>query len=205
MKAVADSAEGDILTEEANPNPRTPYGKSKLAAEKYLLSKKLPSSKRLYIFRPAMIHGPGNKGNLNLLYSAIKHGIPYPLGAYSNNRSFTSINNLLFIIKSFLHADISSGIYNVCDDNPLSTIEIATLINQSLGRPGKIWNFPKTLVNGLARAGDFFHLPFNSERLLKLTETYIVSNAKLKMALKADSLPVPAREGLIDTLRSFNA
>ena len=205
VKAVADSVEGDILTEEADPRPKTPYGKSKLEAENYLLSKELPLEKRLYIFRPAMIHGPGNKGNLNLLYSALKSGIPYPLGAYDNKRSFTSIQNLLFIVESFLQSEIPTGIYNVCDDEPLSTIEIATLINQSLGRPEKIWNIPKLLIDGLAKTGDFLHLPFNSGRLQKLTETYVVSNAKLKLALKADSLPVRASEGLLDTLRSFNA
>jgi nucleoside-diphosphate-sugar epimerase len=204
VKAVADSVEGEILTENTSPNPKTPYGRSKLEAETYLLSKELPSDKQLYIFRPAMIHGPGNKGNLNLLYSALKSGIPYPLGAYDNKRSFTSIQNLLFIVESFLNSEIPSDVYNVCDDEALSTIEIATLINQSLGRPEKIWNIPKTLINGLAKTGDLLHLPFNSERLQKLTETYIVSNAKLKLALKTDTLPVGAREGLLDTLRSFN-
>ncbi len=204
VKAVADSVKGEILTEEAVPNPKTPYGRSKLEAETYLMSKALPPDKRLYIFRPAMIHGPGNKGNLNLLYSVLKSGIPYPLGAYNNKRSFTSIQNLIFILQSFLKADIPSGVYNVCDDQALSTIEIATLINQSLGRPEKIWNIPKLLINGLAKTGDLLHLPFNSERLQKLTETYVVSNAKLKLALKTDTLPVGAREGLLDTLRSFN-
>ena len=205
VKAVADSVEGEILTEEANPKPKTPYGRSKLEAENYLLGKKLPADKRLYIFRPAMIHGPGNKGNLNLLYSVLKSGIPYPLGAYNNKRSFTSIQNLLFIVESFLEADIQSGVYNVCDDEPLSTIEIATLMNQSLGRASNIWNVPKALINGLATIGDLLHLPFNGERLQKLTETYVVSNTKLKSALKTDVLPVKAREGLLETLRSFNA
>jgi nucleoside-diphosphate-sugar epimerase len=204
VKAVADSVEGEVLTEEVPPNPKTPYGQSKLEAEKFLLNKVLPTDKRLYIFRPAMIHGTGNKGNLNLLYSALKSGIPYPLGAYNNKRSFTSIQNLLFIVDSFLTTDISSDVYNVCDDEPLSTSEIATLINQSLGRRGKIWNIPKTLINGLAKTGDLLYLPFNSERLQKLTETYVVSNAKLRSALKTSTLPVQAREGLLDTLRSFN-
>ena len=203
VKAVADSVEGEILTEETDPKPKTPYGRSKLEAEKYLLSKSLPPDKRLYIFRPAMIHGPGNKGNLNLLYSALKRGIPYPLGAYNNKRSFTSIQNLLFIVESFQKSDIPSGVYNVCDDEALSTIEIARLINQSLGQEGKIWSLPKILINGLAKAGDILHFPFNSERLQKLTETYIVSNAKIKLALKIDALPIQTNAGLLDTLRSF--
>ena len=204
VKAIADTVEGKVLLEDATQSPKTHYGKSKLEAEKYLLSRVLPTGKQLYIFRPAMIHGPGNKGNMNLLYSVLKSGIPYPLGAYNNNRSFTSIQNLFFIIESFLLNDIPTGVYNVCDDEPLSTIEIATLINQSLSQQGKIWKVPKTFINALAKTGDLLHLPFNSERLKKLTETYVVSNERLKLALEIDALPVPAREGLLYTLRSFN-
>ena len=43
-----------------------------------------------------MIHGPGNKGNLNLLYGVVKKGIPWPLGAFENRRTFTSIENIYF-------------------------------------------------------------------------------------------------------------
>ena len=68
VKAVADSVEG-LLYEDHIPNPQTHYGKSKLLAENYILSKKISKSKRFYILRPCMIHGPGNKGNLNLLYN----------------------------------------------------------------------------------------------------------------------------------------
>src|SRR5690606_30291220 len=86
VKAVADTVDG-ILTEEVLANPLTPYGKSKLEAEEYLLSKELPVGKRLFIIRPCMIHGPGNKGNLNLLFNIVKRGIPWPLGSYNNQRS----------------------------------------------------------------------------------------------------------------------
>ena len=57
-----------------------------------------------------MIHGPGNKGNLILLYNVIKKGIPYPLGAFENRRSFTSVDNLCFVISQLIEKDIESGI-----------------------------------------------------------------------------------------------
>ena len=66
VKALADEVKG-ALTEEYLPNPITHYGKSKLLAEKYILSQQIPEGKRVFILRPCMIHGPGNKGNLNLL------------------------------------------------------------------------------------------------------------------------------------------
>ena len=76
VKAVADVVDG-ILTEDVIPNPKTVYGKAKLAAEVYILSKEIPENKRVYILRPCMIHGPNNKGNLNLLYSLVSKGIPW--------------------------------------------------------------------------------------------------------------------------------
>src|SRR5690606_4771811 len=70
VKAAADTVEG-ILSEEIKPSPQTDYGKSKLMAEEYIRSQVLPEGKSYYILRPCMIHGPGNKGNLNLLYKLV--------------------------------------------------------------------------------------------------------------------------------------
>jgi nucleoside-diphosphate-sugar epimerase len=203
VKAVADTLNNEVLTEEIEPNPKTPYGKSKLDAEKYIMSKQIPKDKQVYILRPAMIHGPGNKGNLNLLYSILKKGIPYPLGAYHNVRSFTSIHNLLFLLEKFLELDVESGTYNVCDDESLSTSDIAQVVNQSLGKSGRIWNIPKPIIKVIARVGDVISLPLNSERLKKLTESYVVSNQKIKDAIGLKDLPYNAQEGLVTTLDSF--
>jgi len=204
VKAVADSVEGSILTELTKPNPKTPYGKSKLAAENYILSHCLPYNKKVYILRPAMIHGFGNKGNLNLLFSMVQRGIPYPLGRYDNSRSFTSIKNLLFIVEQFISREIKSGIYNICDDEPLSTVKIVEMIYDVLGTKPKILNLPKSLVQTLAAAGDFLRLPLNSERLKKMTESYIVSNSEVKKTLMIKALPILARDGMRLTINSFS-
>ena len=101
VKAVADEVK-DILSEDQIPSPKTHYGIAKHQAEQYILSKELPESKRVYILRPCMIHGPGNKGNLNLLYQLVAKGLPWPLGAFENQRSFLSIENLCFVITNIL-------------------------------------------------------------------------------------------------------
>lgn len=202
VKAAADEVKGE-LSEEHHPNPLTHYGKSKLLAEEYILSKYIPKDKRVYILRPCMIHGPGNKGNLNLLYKIVSKNIPWPLGAFKNKRSFCSIENLMFIIKELIERDdIPSGIYNVADDEPLSTNELINLIAQSQKRKPKVWKFSKIIIEQLARLGDKWHLPLNSERLQKLTDSYIVSNQKIKNAL-GKSLPVSSKEGLTKTFQSF--
>jgi len=208
-KAAADKVDG-ILTEDVVPSPVGPYGESKIAAERYILDKletwnlkpETPA-KQVYIFRPCMIHGPGNKGNLNLLYNVVKKGIPWPLGAFENRRTFTSVENMCFAVNGVLTKDVPSGVYNMGDDEALSTNELIEEICKSLGKKAHIWELPRGLMNGVAKVGGWLHLPLNSERLRKLTESYISSNAKIKKALGVEKMPVDARTGLRMTLKSF--
>ena len=51
--------------------------------------------------------------------------------------------------------------------------------------------------------GGRLHLPLNPERLQKLTENYVVSNAKIKAALGMKQMPVRAKDGLRETIKSF--
>ena len=203
VKAAADEIVG-ALTEEHLPNPITHYGKSKFLAEQYILSKVIPEGKRFYILRPCMIHGPGNKGNLNLLFKIVSKDIPWPLGAYKNKRSFCSIDNLCFIIKELIENEsIPSGVYNVADDEPLSTNDLIRLMADSQGKKSHIWNIPKLIITSLAKFGDLISLPLTTDRLQKLTESYIVNNTKIKQAINK-LLPVSSRDGLLNTLKSFN-
>jgi nucleoside-diphosphate-sugar epimerase len=202
VKAAADVVY-ETLTEDVVPSPKTHYGIAKQQAEQYILSHKLPYGKRVYILRPCMIHGPENKGNLNLLYQLVSKGLPWPLGDFHNKRSFLSIENLCFVIKELLeNTTIPSGIYQVSDDVSLSTNELIHLLGISLDKKNKILNIPSSWVKRLARLGDFLHLPLNSERLQKLTENYVVSNQKIVRAL-GKSLPVESREGMLKTFQSF--
>ena len=203
VKAVADTVDG-VLEEDVEGKPFTSYGKSKLEAEQYLLAQALPEGKRLFIIRPCMIHGPGNKGNLNLLYKVVEKGIPWPLASFENCRSFLSIDNLCYLIEQMLiQTDMPSGVYNFSDDEAVSTNELVTIIGNSLGKKNQLWRIPKGLIRGVVKIGDVLPLPLNSERLKKLTESYVVSNAKIKEVLGLDKLPLTAREGLEKTIRSF--
>ncbi len=201
-KAAADRVLG-VLTEDVVPSPVGPYGESKIKAEEYILSNELSPDKSVYIFRPCMIHGPGNKGNLNLLYNVVRKGIPWPLGAFENRRTFTSIENMCFAVKGVLTSDVESGIYNMGDDEALSTNELIEEICKSLGKKTHIWRLPKGLMTGIAKIGGWLHLPLNSDRLQKLTENYVSSNSKIKRALGVNKMPVDARTGLQRTLESF--
>jgi len=202
VKAVADTITGE-LDEDVVPNPLTHYGKSKLMAEEYIRSHDLPLGKSFYILRPCMIHGPGNKGNLNLLYQLVKKKIPYPLASFKNKRSFLSVENLCFVISELiLRRDISSGVYNIADNEALSTNDVVKILAKSLNNKVRLWHLAPSIIKLIAKLGDAIHLPLSTERLNKLTESYIVSNAKLVTAL-GKSLPVTARDGLHVTSNSF--
>ncbi len=225
VKASADTlGDGETLTENHPPDPQTAYGQSKLAAEQYIIKKVFQQSgdaphldavdfsesavyrtsrKRVFILRPAMIHGPGNKGNLNLLYRIVKKGLPWPLGAFSNLRSFVSMDNVAYLLRQIIDQPVSPGVYNLADDEPVSTNQLIRLMAESLRRKPCIWPVPPGLIALLARAGDTLRLPLNSERLKKLTESYVVSNARIKQALGVRSLPVDTLSGLKKTLASF--
>ena len=213
VKAAADSVVGDMLTEDVIPTPVGPYGESKIAAEEYILSKlrsehgelkvAMQRDKQVYILRPCMIHGPGNKGNLNLLYNVVKKGIPWPLGDFENKRSFTSIDNLCYVVEGLLTKDVASGIYHMGDDEALSTNELIALMCKAMGKEPHIWKMNRKMMEGCAGLGTLLHLPLNTERLRKLTENYVVSNEKIKSALGIDRMPVRAADGIMKTIRSF--
>lgn len=208
VKAAVDKVPGDVLTEDVTPCPVGPYGESKVRAEEYIQQclngeAALYSGRDVVILRPCMIHGPGNKGNLNLLYGFVKKNLPWPLGSFDNRRTFTSIENLSYVIASLLDKSVESGIYNMADDEALSTNELIEVMCAAMGKKTHVWRISKGFIRMAAGVGDVLHLPLNTFRLTKLTENYVVSNAKIKHALGISAMPVVARDGLTRTIKSF--
>lgn len=176
----------------------TPYAKSKKNAEEYIISR--TDKKKVYILRPCMIHGKGVKGNLPLLFKVMKAGIPWPLATFENQRSFASIGNVCFVVSELLTKDVESGIYNLSDDEPISTNELVELICKCQGKSVRLWRIPRAVMTICAQIGDILNLPLNTERLGKLTENYVVDNSSIKQALGIEVMPVGTKEGLKSTI-----
>ena len=172
------------------------YGRSKLAAEEFL-------GGRAIVLRPAMIHGPGNKGNLNLLWGLAKRGLPWPLAAFENKRSFASVGNVCAAVEALCERGVN-GVYPVADDEMLSTNRLIELIAEACGKRARLWKLPKLFMKAAAKVGDVLHLPLNTERLGKLTEDSFVDNAELKRLLGWEKMPVTAEAGMRETLGSFS-
>ena len=91
----------------------------------------------------------------------------------------------------------------MANDEPLSTNELILILTDSQNKKLKIRNVPKSLIKSLAKIGDVLRLPLTTERLQKLTDSYVVSNQKIKTAI-GKPLPVSAKDGLLKTFNSFH-
>ena len=100
--------------------------------------------------------------------------------------------------------NIQPAAFRMWNDESLSSNELITLMANVMGKPDRIWKWNKSFVQLAAKVGTVFHLPLNTERLQKLTENYIVSNAKLKNALGIKNMPVRAEDGFRKTISSIN-
>ncbi len=204
ISAVAEEMSESSLDEEADCHPVTDYGITKRMAEEFLLKQNMPLNKKIIILRPTRIHGPNDKGTIFKLYKMTQK-IPYPFGSIDNQRSFLAFDNLIFLLRKIInnHNSIKTGIYNVNDDEPLSTLRIINLLKEYSNPKLKIINIPKVFFEYLAKIGDIFRLPFNTVILNKITQSRIVSNQKIKVVLGIEKLPLTAEEGLIKTINSF--
>ncbi len=189
----------ELITEDISPEPISHYGKSKLLSEEYLKKYFSLNNKFIIILRPSLIYGPGNKGNLSLLENLIKKKIPWPLGLFNNKRTFCSIYNFNFIINELINSEIrKSDIYNICDDDYISTNKLYEIIASSLNVNYKIYNIPIFIIKMFALLGDFFNFNFNTKNLNKLSSNLYISNYKIKKFIDK-KLPYTTKQALIKT------
>jgi nucleoside-diphosphate-sugar epimerase len=203
VKAIADTTE-EIINEQTQPNPTTPYGISKRRAEAYIENLVLPPGKRIFILQPTLIYGKASKGNMQSLLHFVKKKLPYPFANYHNQRSFLNVNNFAFIIEQILRQrTIKGGRYLIADDEALSTVDLIQIIAEELGIRPNLIKVPAMLINTLASIGSVLKLPLNKQKVSKITENYVVSNQKIKSALAIEKMPFTIADGVKDMIDSL--
>jgi hypothetical protein len=109
----------------------------------------------------------------------------------------------MFIMKHLMkRKDFSLRVYNVADDEALSTNDVISILAESQNKKAKIWKFSKSLIQFLVKLVDVRRLPLTTLRLQKLSKSYVVSNQKIKTVIGKPS--VYDKKGLLETLNSFN-
>ena len=123
-----------VLTDHTAQRPVTAYGRSKLAAEEATKSALANSDCAWTILRPPLVYGPGNKANFGLLVKLVKSGIPLPLAAVRNRRSFICVENLVDLITTCLGNPKAFGkTFLPSDGEDVSTPELIRAIARANG------------------------------------------------------------------------
>jgi len=143
IRAQAGPACDHPLTETDAPHPVDAYGRSKLAAEEAIRGASLPFT----ILRPALIYGPGVKGNLADLVQLARSPWPLPFGALRNRRSLLARSNLVAAIHLALVAPaMLNETYVVADLEPLTMAGIVAALREGLGRGPRLIPVPPSLL-----------------------------------------------------------
>lgn len=138
--------------EEDSPSPEDPYAISKFEAEEGLLSLAAETGLEVVIIRPPLVYGPGVKANFLSLIRIIESGVPLPLANCRNHRSLVALPNLVdFIVHCLEHPSAGNQIFLVADDEGLSTPDLVRRIAHTLGAVPKLFSFPLSPLNLIAR------------------------------------------------------
>jgi len=144
---------GRPFTAEDPPNPQNPYAQSKLEAELGLFALAEESALEVTVIRPPLVYGPGVKANFATMLGWVDRGIPLPLGAVYNKRSFVFVSNLAdLIILSATHPKAAGQVFLVSDGEDISTTELFKKMAQALGRPSWIMPLPAAFLTMAAAA-----------------------------------------------------
>lgn len=133
--------------EDDPPHPEDAYAVSKYEAEKGLREIAAQDRLDIVIIRPPLVYGPGVKANFRTLMRAIESGVPLPLGAVDNRRSFVALDNLTdFIATCMTHPAAVNETFLVSDGEDLSTPELIRRLARAMGRPARLVSVPPTLL-----------------------------------------------------------
>lgn len=191
-----------LVTLDTPCKPETPYGRSKLAAERALIDQSRGTSMVWTVLRPTLVYGPGNPGNMRRLVGLVRRGVPLPLGAVANRRSFTFVENLVDAATLVLtHHNAADAVFLLGDGEDLSTAELIRRIAALTGSRTRLVPVPMPLLRGLAKGADTvakttgWSLPLDSATLRRLGSSLYVDIEPLREKL-GWAPPIGVDEGL---------
>jgi len=178
----------DCLDEATACHPETPYGKSKLAAERLVMAGDYVPEP--VVLRLSMVYGPAMKGNLPRMVEAVDKGRFPPIPEFGNRRSMVHVED---VVQAALLAaerpEAVGQIYIVTDGQPYPTRQLYEWICEALGKPVPAWQISKIILKVLARVGDLIgnvggrRFLFDSDALEKLAGSAWYSSKKIEQEL----------------------
>lgn len=184
-KAVGDASH--CINETWKKAPNTPYGIAKRDAEALVINFGQRSKAHTCILRPALVYGPGCKGNLFHMIKAIDKGYFLPIPNIPNRRSMISLHDICQIaILAANNTKTNNQVYFVTDGNAYSTYQLYFNIKQALGKNVPSWHVPFSFFKLMGYIGDVTEkiikkdLPINTEKILKLFDSAEFDSTRLQ-------------------------
>ena len=144
--AQAGSAADHVVTEIDEPRPITAYDRAKLAAEEEIRFSGVPFT----ILRPVIVYGPGAKANIALMMRIASLPFPLPFGAFKNQRSLLSIDNLVQAIFLCLEDRATlNQTFIVCDREPITLAEMFATLREGAGQSPRLVSIPPAAVKAV--------------------------------------------------------
>ena len=173
---TGNATQGHAFTEDDVPAPQDAYAVSKLEAEQGLRA--VNGAMEWVIVRPPLVYGPGAPGNFARLLWLAGAGLPLPLGAVRNRRSFIALDNLAdFLVTCCEHPAAANQTFLVADGEDVSTTELLRRIAAACGKKAHLLPVPVSWLRWAARA---LGRPSAAQRLL---DSLVVDSSKARRLL----------------------
>ncbi len=170
VRAQAGLSSEQVITERDEPEPTDAYGRSKLAAERLIAA----SGANFTILRPAVVYGPGVKGNIASLATLAKVPMPLPFANLDNRRSLLAIENFITAISLAIGSGRAiNETFLVADAEPISVANLVGAMREGLDRPPLLVGVPQGAVKRLMRS---FGKEAEWERI---SGSFVINPAKL--------------------------
>lgn len=143
---------GQPFTADDAPKPIDAYGISKFEAEQALIQLAAETGLEVVIVRPVLVYGPGVKANFHEMMRWVLKGVPLPLGALDNQRSFAAVDNVVDLIAVCLrHPRAANQVFLVSDGEDLAVSGLLRRTAAALGRPARLLPVPVFLLRMAGR------------------------------------------------------
>jgi nucleoside-diphosphate-sugar epimerase len=190
------------LTEVTAPQPDTPYGRSKLEAERQVIDLARDTSLKWTILRPTLVYGAGNPGNMAMLVKLIQKQLPLPFSSIDNRRNFLYVGNLVDAIATCLTDEKAQNqLFLIADSQVLSTPQLIAQIARAMKLPVRLIPISPSFLKGLGYVGDLASsildksLPITSQSIDKLLGSLAVDNFHIRQTLNWQP-PYTTEDGL---------
>lgn len=154
--------------EDSITSPISPYARTKLLAENYLIER---YRDKVWILRLAPVYS--REFRLNILRRTEFFGLKYKVGNGENRLSLCHINNISCVIKSIIYGEVPHGIYNISDEKTYTFEDI-------LVKKGITIAIPKFIINIVFYIGKITKNIFLLENSIKLLSDNIFPSSKIQ-------------------------